>query len=175
MVILETMDAEMTDRRGAHLLLLLLGETRPLANHFGSLSDDLLTGAHLLRMPRLRNATNPKNWTATLSSARYSFHNSPLDLLHATLVISLKRSWATTQSSMLVSSRIVFLGGLKGMYPLRITIDLLLITICRIGYVELRSLDLVPKAIALTGTIIMGLPVKVQLTEAERNRVHVGE
>jgi len=37
MVILETMDAEMTDRRGAHLLLLLLGETRPLANHFGSL------------------------------------------------------------------------------------------------------------------------------------------
>ena len=45
----------------------------------------------------------------------------------------------------------------------------------RIGYVELRSLDHVPKAIALTGTIVMGLPIKVQLTEAERNRVHVGE
>ena len=76
---------------------------------------------------------------------------------------------------MLVLSRIVSLGALKGPYPLCIIMDFLLMTICRIGYVELRSLDLVPKAIALTGTIVMGLPVKVQLTEAERNRVHVGE
>ena len=76
---------------------------------------------------------------------------------------------------MLVLSRIVSLGALKGSYPLCIVMVFLLMTIYRIGYVELRSLDLVPKAIALTGTIIMGLPVKVQLTEAERNRVHVGE
>ena len=51
----------------------------------------------------------------------------------------------------------------------------ILISFLRIGYVELRSLDLVSKAIALTGTIVMGLPIKVQLTEAERNRVHSGE
>ncbi|CCA69965.1 related to splicing factor HCC1 [Serendipita indica DSM 11827] len=44
-----------------------------------------------------------------------------------------------------------------------------------IGYVELRSLDLVSKAIALTGTVVMGLPIKVQLTEAERNRIHSGD
>ncbi|KAG8928440.1 hypothetical protein FRC02_006899 [Tulasnella sp. 418] len=39
-----------------------------------------------------------------------------------------------------------------------------------IGYVELRSIDLVSKAIALSGTIVMGLPIMVQLTESERNR-----
>lgn len=44
-----------------------------------------------------------------------------------------------------------------------------------IGYVEFRSMDHVSKAIALTGTIVMGLPIKVQLTEAERNRVHSGD
>jgi hypothetical protein len=76
---------------------------------------------------------------------------------------------------MLVLSRIAFLGALKGPYLSCTLMGSLLITVCRIGYVELRSLDLVPKAIALTGTIVMGLPVKVQLTEAERNRVHVGE
>ena len=63
----------------------------------------------------------------------------------------------------------------KGFVSLCYITGSLLMIICRIGYVELRSLDLVPKAIALTGTIVMGLPVKVQLTEAERNRVHVGE
>ncbi|CAG8627875.1 12203_t:CDS:2 [Acaulospora colombiana] len=41
-----------------------------------------------------------------------------------------------------------------------------------IGYVEFRNVDLVSKAIALTGTVVMGLPIKVQLTEAERNRHH---
>ena len=45
----------------------------------------------------------------------------------------------------------------------------------RIGYVELRSIDLVSKALDLSGTIVMGLPIMVQLTEAERNRVHAGE
>ncbi|KAH7104091.1 hypothetical protein BKA62DRAFT_693504 [Auriculariales sp. MPI-PUGE-AT-0066] len=44
-----------------------------------------------------------------------------------------------------------------------------------IGYVELRTIDLVTKALELSGTIVMGLPIKVQLTEAERNRVHAGE
>lgn len=126
-------------------------------------------------MRHLQTASNPRNWTATLSSAQYSFPNSPRDLLRATLVISLKKSWATTLSLTLVLLRIVFLGALKGSYPLCVITDPLLIIIHRIGYVELRSLDLVPKAIALTGTIVMGLPVKVQLTEAERNRVHVGE
>jgi RNA-binding protein 39 len=49
------------------------------------------------------------------------------------------------------------------------------LSLSRIGYVELRSLDLVNKAINLTGTVVMGLPIKVQLTEAERNRIHSGE
>ncbi|KAG8833848.1 hypothetical protein FRC17_009965 [Serendipita sp. 399] len=44
-----------------------------------------------------------------------------------------------------------------------------------IGYVEFRNIDLVSKAIALTGTVVMGLPIKIQLTEAERNRVHPGD
>ncbi|KAL4070908.1 hypothetical protein J3A83DRAFT_4358970 [Scleroderma citrinum] len=44
-----------------------------------------------------------------------------------------------------------------------------------IGYVEFRSVDLVEKAISLTGTIVMGLPIMVQLTEAERNRLHPGD
>jgi len=161
--------AEMRDHRGS----LPLGETRLTALIL--LSNDILTGARLLRMPHPRTANSPRNWTATLSSAQYSFHNSPHDSLHATLVFSLKKSWAPRLSSTLVLLRIVFLGALKGSYPLCIITGSLLITICRIGYVELRSLDLVPKAIALTGTIVMGLPVKVQLTEAERNRVHVGE
>ncbi|KAJ3790958.1 hypothetical protein GGU10DRAFT_281419 [Lentinula aff. detonsa] len=44
-----------------------------------------------------------------------------------------------------------------------------------IGYVEFRSIDLVEKAIALTGTVVMGLPMMVQLTESERNRLHPGD
>ncbi|KAJ2931145.1 hypothetical protein H1R20_g5968, partial [Candolleomyces eurysporus] len=44
-----------------------------------------------------------------------------------------------------------------------------------IGYVEFRSVDLVEKAIALSGTIVMGLPVMVQLTESERNKTHAGD
>ncbi|KAG9041356.1 hypothetical protein FS837_012375 [Tulasnella sp. UAMH 9824] len=39
-----------------------------------------------------------------------------------------------------------------------------------IAYVELASIDLVQKAIALTGTVVMGLPIMVQLTESERNK-----
>ena len=45
----------------------------------------------------------------------------------------------------------------------------------RIGYVEFRSIELVPKAIALSGTIVMGLPIMVQLTESERNKLHPGD
>lgn len=52
-------------------------------------------------------------------------------------------------------------------------------TICSsiysIGYVEFRSVDLVEKAIGLSGTVVMGLPIVVQLTEAERNRLHPGD
>jgi RNA-binding protein 23/39 len=44
-----------------------------------------------------------------------------------------------------------------------------------IGYVEFRSMELVPKAIALSGTIVMGLPIMVQLTESERNKLHPGD
>ncbi|KAK7468862.1 Phosphatidylinositol-3-phosphatase SAC1 [Stygiomarasmius scandens] len=44
-----------------------------------------------------------------------------------------------------------------------------------IGYVEFRSIDLVEKAMALSGTVVMGLPIMVQLTEAERNRLHPGD
>lgn len=44
-----------------------------------------------------------------------------------------------------------------------------------IAYVEFRSLDLVEKAIALTGTIVMGLPIMIQHTEAERNKTHAGD
>lgn len=39
----------------------------------------------------------------------------------------------------------------------------------RIAYVELSSVELVSQAIALTGTIVMGLPIMVTLTESERN------
>ena len=44
-----------------------------------------------------------------------------------------------------------------------------------IGYVEFRSIDLVEKALALSGTVVMGLPIMVQLTEAERNKLHPGD
>jgi RNA-binding protein 39 len=45
----------------------------------------------------------------------------------------------------------------------------------RIGYVEMKNIELVDKAINLSGTVVMGLPIKVQHTEAERNRTHAGE
>ncbi|KAJ3488267.1 hypothetical protein NLI96_g2998 [Meripilus lineatus] len=44
-----------------------------------------------------------------------------------------------------------------------------------IGYVEFRSVDLVDKAIGLSGTLVMGLPIHIQHTEAERNRLHPGD
>ncbi|KAJ3569768.1 hypothetical protein NP233_g4837 [Leucocoprinus birnbaumii] len=44
-----------------------------------------------------------------------------------------------------------------------------------IGYVEFRTIELVEKAIALSGTVVMGLPIMVQLTEAERNKTHAGD
>ena len=31
------------------------------------------------------------------------------------------------------------------------------------------------KAIALKGTVVMGLPIMVQLTESERNKLHPGD
>ncbi|KDQ63590.1 hypothetical protein JAAARDRAFT_120563 [Jaapia argillacea MUCL 33604] len=44
-----------------------------------------------------------------------------------------------------------------------------------IGYVEFRTIEQVEKALTLSGTIVMGLPIKVQLTESERNRTHAGD
>jgi RNA-binding protein 23/39 len=44
-----------------------------------------------------------------------------------------------------------------------------------IGYVEFRTIELVDQAINLSGTVVMGLPIKIQHTEAERNRTHAGE
>ncbi|OSD03128.1 splicing factor CC1-like protein [Trametes coccinea BRFM310] len=44
-----------------------------------------------------------------------------------------------------------------------------------IGYVEFRSIELVDRAIALSGTVVMGLPIQIQHTEAERNRLHAGD
>ncbi|PIL31901.1 transporter [Ganoderma sinense ZZ0214-1] len=44
-----------------------------------------------------------------------------------------------------------------------------------IGYVEFRTVELVDKAIALSGTVVMGLPIQIQHTEAERNRLHPGD
>lgn len=44
-----------------------------------------------------------------------------------------------------------------------------------IGYVEFRTIDLVEKAIALKGTVVMGLPIMVKLTESERNKLHPGD
>ncbi|KAI0788461.1 hypothetical protein C8Q75DRAFT_719982 [Abortiporus biennis] len=44
-----------------------------------------------------------------------------------------------------------------------------------IGYVEFRTVELVDRAIALSGTIVMGLPIHIQHTEAERNRLHAGD
>ena len=40
---------------------------------------------------------------------------------------------------------------------------------------EFRTVELVERAIALSGTIVMGLPIMVQHTEAERNRTHAGD
>ncbi|QRV75780.1 RNA recognition motif protein [Ceratobasidium sp. AG-Ba] len=40
-----------------------------------------------------------------------------------------------------------------------------------IGYVEFKTIDLVNKAIGLSGTIVMGLPIMIQLTESERNKI----
>lgn len=44
-----------------------------------------------------------------------------------------------------------------------------------IGYVEFRAVEHVDKAIALSGTVVMGLPIQIQHTEAERNRLHAGD
>lgn len=40
----------------------------------------------------------------------------------------------------------------------------------RIGYVELDDVQFVNRALSLSGTIVMGIPIAIQITEAERNR-----
>lgn len=42
-----------------------------------------------------------------------------------------------------------------------------------IAYVELASVPLVHRAIGLTGTLVMGLPIMITFTESERNNAHV--
>jgi RNA recognition motif-containing protein len=42
--------------------------------------------------------------------------------------------------------------------------------LCSVAYVEFIDIDDVRKAINLTGTKLLGLPIVVQYTEAERNR-----
>ncbi|ORY35622.1 hypothetical protein BCR39DRAFT_511177 [Naematelia encephala] len=39
-----------------------------------------------------------------------------------------------------------------------------------IGYVELDTVELVNQALALNGTVVMGIPIVITLTESERNR-----
>ena len=40
----------------------------------------------------------------------------------------------------------------------------------RVGYVEFKDEDSVPKALELTGQKLKGVPIIAQLTEAEKNR-----
>jgi RNA-binding protein 23/39 len=55
------------------------------------------------------------------------------------------------------------------------TLSLTELIIQSVGYVEFRSVDLVEKALDLSGTLVMGLPIMVQLTESERNKLHAGD
>lgn len=50
-------------------------------------------------------------------------------------------------------------------------VDQHVLTALRIGYVEFKTIELVNKAIGLSGTIVMGLPIMIQLTESERNKI----
>lgn len=40
---------------------------------------------------------------------------------------------------------------------------------------EFKTVDLVDKAMTLSGTVVMGLPIQIQPTEAERNKLHAGD
>lgn len=44
------------------------------------------------------------------------------------------------------------------------------LTVCRVGYVEFKSEDTIAAALQLTGQKLLGIPVIVQVTEAEKNR-----
>lgn len=46
----------------------------------------------------------------------------------------------------------------------------IMLTRCRVGYVEFKSEDTVTQALQLTGQKLLGIPIIVQLTEAEKNR-----
>lgn len=45
-----------------------------------------------------------------------------------------------------------------------------MLTICRVGYVEFKEEESVAQALQLTGQKLLGIPVIVQVTEAEKNR-----
>jgi RNA-binding protein 23/39 len=59
-----------------------------------------------------------------------------------------------------------FVCSLSILYPF-LTVDCLLYSV---GYVEFHELESVPKALGLSGTNLLGIPVRVEYTEAEKNR-----
>lgn len=63
----------------------------------------------------------------------------------------------------------------KGYAHLSVLFHVDMLKFCSIGYVEFRSVENVEQALGLNGTIVMGLPISVQYTEAERNRTHAGD
>ena len=94
---------------------------------------------------------------------------------------SLKTNSEKTLLWILELSPIVYPGALRGMYTaicyFLFVFRLLVIpfSVHSIAYVEFRTIELVERAIALTGTIVMGLPIMIQHTEAERNKTHAGD
>ena len=73
------------------------------------------------------------------------------------------------KSEMPKSSLIVFLVDPKGARYVILKV-LFLTSFNSVGYVEFKELESVNKALALTGTKLLGIPIVVQYTEAERNR-----
>lgn len=49
-------------------------------------------------------------------------------------------------------------------------LDLPVLTVSSVGYVEFKNEESVPLAIQLTGQKLLGIPIIAQLTEAEKNR-----
>ncbi|SAM07601.1 hypothetical protein [Absidia glauca] len=70
------------------------------------------------------------------------------------------------------SSPIESHGAQKGMpSPHLLSLTHLLLSFASVGYVEFREEASVPNALALSGQKLSGIPVQVQLTEAEKNRL----
>lgn len=89
--------------------------------------------------------------------------------------ISLKTSLAKEPLWILESSRTGCLVDPRGTCCCTVAYFVNANTRTSIGYVEFRTIELVDKALALRGTVVMGLPIMVQLTESERNKLHAGD